>query len=539
MNKIKKSVSFILIFLISISVSVSGFCSTDTDIILNEVSDYIKNTVPDPTVSSIGGEWAVFGLSRYDRESSKEYSDTYYQNLKKYLKNHNGVLDNRKYTEYSRVILALTAIGADPSNVDGINLLTPLGDYNKVTFQGLNGSIWALIALDSGNYQIPLNPSAEVQATRDMYISAILSAQNSDGGWAFSKDSSSEADITAMALCALSRYTDRNDILSAIEKALSFLSSIQNSDGGYSSGEIENSESCSQVLTALCQLKIPVSDSRFVKNGKTVFDCLLSYLSKYGGFFHSKTDKISNQMATEQAFYALTALKRFNEGKSALFDMSDSPRSDGFGRDSALGLPNKNPDVKTQPIKYSIAFSDTDSCAEREKIAALASRGIVSGKGDNIFDPNSTMTRAEFSAIITRGLGLSSIGRAIFDDVTENDWFYPYVYTAYKYGIINGVSDSEFNPNGTITKQEAAVMVCRAAKLCGMKTEYSENSVRDILAAFTDYTAADDWSRGALAFCYDSKILSDSDIEINPMHFVTRAEISEMLYNMLAYAELL
>lgn len=539
MNKIKKSVSFILIFLISISVSVSGFCSTDTDIILNEVSDYIKNTVPDPTVSSIGGEWAVFGLSRYDRESSKEYSDTYYQNLKKYLKNHNGVLDNRKYTEYSRVILALTAMGADPSNVDGINLLTPLGDYNKVTFQGLNGSIWALIALDSGNYQIPLNPSAEVQATRDMYISTILSAQNSDGGWAFSKGSSSEADITAMALCALSRYTDRNDILSAIEMALSFLSSIQNSDGGYSSSEIENSESCSQVLTALCQLKIPVSDSRFVKNGKTVFDCLLSYLSKDGGFFHSKTDKSPNQMATEQAFYALTALKRFNEGKSALFDMSDSPRSDGFGGDSALGLPNKNPDVKPQPIKYSIAFSDTDNCAEREKIAALASRGIVSGKGDNIFDPNSTMTRAEFSAIITRGLGLSSIGRAIFDDVTENDWFYPYVYTAYKYGIINGVSDSEFNPNGTITKQEAAVMVCRAAKLCGMKTEYSENSVRDILAAFTDYTAADDWSRGALAFCYDSKILSDSDIEINPLHFVTRAEISEMLYNMLAYAELL
>ena len=321
--------------------------------------------------------------------------------------------------------------------------------------------------------------------------------------------------------------------------ALSFLSSIQNSDGGYSSSEIENSESCSQVLTALCQLKIPVSDSRFVKNGVSVFDCLLSYLSSDGGFFHSKTDKSPNQMATEQAFYALTALKRFNEGKSALFDMSDSPRSDGFGGDSALGLPNKNPDVKPQPIKYSIAFSDTDSCAEREKIAALASRGIVSGKGDNIFDPNSTMTRAEFSAIITRGLGLSSIGRAVFDDVTENDWFYPYVYTAYKYGIINGVSDSEFNPNGTITKQEAAVMVCRAAKLCGMKTEYSENSVRDVLAAFTDYTAADDWSRGALAFCYDSKILSDSDIEISPLHFVTRAEISEMLYNMLAYAELL
>ena len=539
MNKIKKSVSFILIFLISISVSVCGFCTADTDIILNDVSDYIMNMVPDPTVSSIGGEWAVFGLSRYDRKTSKEYSDIYYQNLKKYLKSHDGILDNRKYTEYSRVILALTAIGADPSNVDGVNLLTPLGDYNKVTFQGLNGSIWALIALDSGNYQIPLNPSAEVQATRDMYINTILSAQNSDGGWAFSKGSSSEADITAMAICALSRYLDRNDTASAIEKALSFLSSIQNSDGGYSSGEIENSESCSQVLTAICQLKISVSDSRFVKNGKTVLDSLLSYLGTDGGFFHLKGDKNSNQMATEQAFYALTALKRFNEGKSSLFDMSDSPPLDSFGRNSALGLPDKNPDVKSQPIKYNIAFSDTDGCAEREKISALASRGIVSGIGDNIFDPNSTMTRAEFSAIITRGLGLSSGGLTIFDDVTENDWYYPYVYTAYKYGIINGVSASEFNPNGTITKQEAAVMVCRAAKLCGMKTDYDEISVRDILAAFTDYTAADDWSKMALAFCYDSKILSDSEIEINPLHFVTRAEISEMLYNMLAYAELL
>ena len=101
------------------------------------------------------------------------------------------------------------------------------------------------------------------------------------------------------------------------------------------------------------------------------------------------------------------------------------------------------------------------------------------------------------------------------------------------------MSETEFNPNGTITREEAAVMVARGAKLCGMDTEITAFEVRNILAGFSDYTKTSDWSREALAFCYFGGILDESVLKINPKEKVTRAEIAEMIYNMLNASNLL
>ena len=140
---------------------------------------------------------------------------------------------------------------------------------------------------------------------------------------------------------------------------------------------------------------------------------------------------------------------------------------------------------------------------------------------------------------MVKGLALPIKGNDIFTDVTEKDWFYNYVITAYSYGIIKGVSDTEFKPNGTITREEAAVMVARAAKLCGMNTEIEAFETRDILAGFLDYVKASDWAVSSFAFCYDNKILSDDAMEIKPKEAVTRAEIAQMLYNMLTFSKLI
>ena len=149
------------------------------------------------------------------------------------------------------------------------------------------------------------------------------------------------------------------------------------------------------------------------------------------------------------------------------------------------------------------------------------------------------MTRAEFAAITVRALGLPIKVNNTFTDVTENDWFYSYVNTAYYYGIVNGVSDAEFNPSGTITREEAAVMVARAAKLCGIDTDIEVPEARDILAGFLDYVKASDWAVGSLAFCYDNEILPNDAMEIKPKEAVIRAEIAQMLYNMLMVSRLI
>ena len=82
-------------------------------------------------------------------------------------------------------------------------------------------------------------------------------------------------------------------------------------------------------------------------------------------------------------------------------------------------------------------------------------------------------------------------------------------------------------------------MVARAAKLCGMNTDYSNAAIRDVLAQFGDYTKTADWARASLAFCYDNGILDASALYINPTAYIKRCEIAQMLYNMLGKANLL
>ena len=525
--------SAIMVFLLS--VQVFAVDSVELNTCFDKVANYLYETVEKPSVGSIGGEWAVFGLARSELDIPDGYFEDYYKAAEKYVKDKKGVLHTKKYTEYSRVIIALTAIGKNPCNIGGYNLLTPLGDYEKTILQGINGPVWALIALDSVSYDMPKNSSAKIQATREMYISYILERQLSDGGWALTGDKS-DTDVTAMALQALAKYQENNEVKSATEKALGFLSAAQNKTGGFSTYGEETAESCAQVLVALCELGIPVDDKSFVKNGNTVLDSILAFYDGNGGFKHI-IDGDTNLMAPEQCFYALVALKRMNEGKNSLYSMRDADAVDGIG---PVGLSGKHTDIKNMPILYSSkTFEDIKNSAYKLQIEALASRGIINGKTEKAYDPGSTMTRAEFATIITRGLGLPMKNKAVFNDVKSSDWFYSYVSTAYSYGIINGVSKTQFNPNGTITREEAATMVARAASLCGHDTSLTTNEIRNILAGFSDYVKASDWSRESLAFCYSVGILDDSVLKINPKETVTRAEIAFMLYNMLNISNLL
>lgn len=113
------------------------------------------------------------------------------------------------------------------------------------------------------------------------------------------------------------------------------------------------------------------------------------------------------------------------------------------------------------------------------------------------------------------------------------------VNTAKEYGIVSGISEDLFNPDGTITKEEAAAMAARAAALCGINTDMEAFAARDILAGFTDYVKVSDWAAVSVAVCYDNGIFDDSDITINSKAYVTRAEIAQMLFNMLGKADLL
>ncbi len=305
---------------------------------------------------TIGSGWFAIGLSRSGMDLGSSYFSSYYNRFANYMEENKGVLTKTiKYTEYSKAVLAMTSIGKDARDIAGYNLLANLSDFETVKAQGINGPIWALLALKANpKYSIPEDPKAQVQTTEQALVDYIVSQEMPTGGWALMGEVG-DTDVTGMALQALAPYYHREGyghVTEAIDRALDFLSQVQRPTGGYATMGVETVESCVQVLTGLCSLGIdPETDERFVKGGCWTVENLLSYHIPGSGFMHVKPGAGNNGggaagqvdgIATEQGFYALAAYKRLKEGKTGLYDMSDmdiSPGGKGDGTGTGLETP--------------------------------------------------------------------------------------------------------------------------------------------------------------------------------------------------------
>ena len=261
----------------------------------------------------------MYGLAKAGYDMPKSYISKYEKAvisaLNEGYRGVKGQLHDRKYTEYSRVIVAFSEIGLDPEDVGGYNLVGKLADYDKVIWQGVNGPIWALRALDAGDYNIPKAEGVTKKTTRQKLINSILDQQLPDGGWALSGNKS-DPDLTGMALTALAPYKSQKKVKTAIDNAVDWLSKAQLEDGSYATFGDRTAESCAQVICGLTAVGInPNTNSKFIKNGKSVLDGLMTfYDAKSGGFRHVNEasggyEPVVNQMATEQAYYALAHYK--------------------------------------------------------------------------------------------------------------------------------------------------------------------------------------------------------------------------------------
>lgn len=319
------------------------------------------------------GDWYPIGLGRLGvQDNQAGYLAVINDNVQKRYET-TAKLDKAKATEWHRISLAVLASGGNPRRMGengDIDLIAD-GTYNRVDAkgngllgkQGINGFIWGLIALDSMQYEVPEN----AYYSRDDIILNILNRQLADGGWALT-GSVSDPDITAMAIQSLApyynsekEYTYENKkiqsdgtqitkkVRGVVDEGVFWLSSVQNEDGGYSSWGTENCESVVQVAVALCSLGIDIfSDNRFIKDGNTIYDAILSYQNADGGFLHSKTydpenptslpDK-SNTMASEQTLYGMVAIHRYQNGMRRLYD---------FRQEQSEALKSQIAQVETQ-----------------------------------------------------------------------------------------------------------------------------------------------------------------------------------------------
>lgn len=289
--------------------------------IYKTTGDYIEK-LPGDELNAFGSEWYILGLAR----SGRKVFDDYYKAIEKYVSENideNGRLDEKRATDNAKLVLVLSALDKDVTDVGGHDLLKALSDMDYVTQQGLSGAIYALLAFDCRGYDIPSADKNVEQTSREGLVKYILDKQLKDGGWAYSGDKA-EPDMTAMALQALAAYykTDAK-VKEEADKAVTCLSKLQNTTGGYDSYGSVNSESAAQVITALTALGIdPDNDARFVKNGASVLDSLCGFYVDGGGFRHVSDGKL-DPTATAQGYYALAAYYRFAGSQTALYDMTD------------------------------------------------------------------------------------------------------------------------------------------------------------------------------------------------------------------------
>lgn len=354
---------------------------------LNAKSD--ENLINNEYLSLAGttpGDWYVIGLSRLGKDDNYEgYLAVIAEKIKERY-TEPGRLSAAKSTEWHRISLAVLAAGGNPENIGGENLIAD-GTYDRgktasLGKQGINGWIWGLITLDSMAYEIPDGAFY----SREDIITEIISKELSGGGFTLTGEVA-DPDITAMAIQSLAPYYNDEktyeingksvSVREVIDRALEKLSELQTDDGDFLSWGTKNVESTDQVVVALCSLGIdPLSDSRFIKNGKTLLDGILLYRMPDGGFIHSKTydadnptslPDSSNSMAGEQTLYTMAALLRREKGMRTLYDFRPEQSSALKARISDLQTEIAKISSKTEKGTIEKLLSDYYSITETER----------------------------------------------------------------------------------------------------------------------------------------------------------------------------
>ena len=485
---------------------------------------YLSSAVKKPEYGQAGGEWLVLGIVRGGYTLSQTARESYLSSLSAALKAGNGSLSARRYTEYSRTVLALTALGENPRAYAGYDLLKPLTSLKDVSKQGVNGTAYALLAMDAGGFAFPANTSS-----RQDYIDALVAAQRRDGGWSLNTTTAlPDADITAMVLQALSPYTAQKSVSDAVKSGVAALGKLASKTGTFSSYGVENAESCAQVLTALSVLPQSFRTAKGAPSVSAVLSGLLSFRNSDGGFAHTAGGE-TDLMSTEQALCALSAYIRMRDGKTAFYTMTDVVRKNGA-----------HPDVSKRSVtNRGVTFPDIARSTAKTAVEALAARDILHGCDDGKFHPEQELTRAQFAQILTNALGLSAEAVVSFTDVPQKAWYAPAVRTASRVGLILGAGDGTFSPDRTITREEAAVILVRAAALAGVDTAMKSSDVTSVLSMWKDGSSVSSWARDALAFCCNRGMLQPQKNAVAPAVHMTRGETAQAVYVLLRTAGLL
>ena len=289
--------------LVGFLVAALALCGCGTENLLDNIdaqtkktAEYVKKNVSNPQVSSIGGEWAVKGVAESGIEPDDSYFQVYYDTVRAKVKSEKGAIHEEYYSDYARVIIALNAIGKDPTDVEGYDITKPLEEYDELTRQGVNAVAYTLVAA---------NESGILLEHEQKYIEFLVKEMEV----MLSEQKEAYIDYIAMGLLGLSFYRDDDSVKNVTEEGIKYLSEMQQDNG-----TMGNCETTSETIIALTELGVDVfSDKRFTKK-KSLGESLMNYQAEDGAFLHMEDGEKANEMATEKALLALCSMKKMEKG---------------------------------------------------------------------------------------------------------------------------------------------------------------------------------------------------------------------------------
>ncbi|QTD40811.1 DUF4430 domain-containing protein [Sporosarcina sp. Te-1] len=471
----------------------------------------------------VQSEWEAIGLYKSGITVPSSYLEKFRETLNDQVISKSGK-GRMKITDVERLVMAANVLGIHPTNADskGFNLLEKI--YNSelrttgedsLTFQGNNGVIFALIALDSKNHDVPEN----AKWNRDKLVKELLKTQKSDGSWSLEATTKgpTSIDITAMALTALAPYNNQQAVSQAIDKAVQYLSNAQGTSGGFQEAFVGgiSSEATSQVIIGLTANGIDPRSQAFTKNNTNLIDHLLRFKANDGGFKHLIIDQSSNGIATEQALQALVAFDLYVNGKGALYSFTEN------------GV-KPNPTPTPEPTPTPSQFKDTVGHWAADYIQQAVEQGLVKGYADGTFKPNQSLTRAQAVSILVRALELETDKKNPFTDTqnyakeTQSE-----IAAAYHHGLIK-LQDGKFRPSEKVTRAQMALLFYRAYEIQnGNKYKGQAN------APFADMKNYDAEAKEAVNMLYALQMASGENGKYMPGASTTRAQATKMLMEFL------
>lgn len=427
------------------------------------IAEVMKKASDHMLSEGIMSEWQAIGLARSGVPIPDEYEQIFNDNIQSQIIDS---IDSQrvKITDIERLAMSAVAIGKDPRNIKGLDLIELIynsperrGGYDSMTFQGNNGPIFALIALDSNEYTVP----SDAKWNRQRLIEELLRTQNEDGSWNLNEYFDSPSiDITAMAITGLSPYKDQEPVKKALDKAVNYLSSIQTNEGGFDGGSFVGgvtSEATSQVIIGLTSYGIDPTGHTFTKNGNNLIDHLLSFQMKDGGFQHTAGDSSSNSMATEQAYQALVAYHLYQNdgGRLYQFPKFSEPVEKIIDMNELVEI-NKNEIIKINGSKTQVVLPDDLPEGSKLLVKEIHPNSVGLEKAGDVFDfefqfPDGMQSKGSYQLTmgVHEGADLSKTGIYYFNEQTQQ-WEYIGGWGEAKDGVIT-VQVDHFSTYGVFT----------------------------------------------------------------------------------------